>query len=52
MSTPERDQALRNDMRAKIKAGMDSIRVGRTHSAERVKAEMVVFKKKWRKSRS
>jgi hypothetical protein len=47
MSVPERNQAARMATRAKIKAGMDSIRAGRTHSAEQVKTAMVTIKKKW-----
>ncbi len=46
-----RDEVWRNEVRSKIKAGMDSIRAGRTHSAEQVKVEMAAFKKKWAKSR-
>jgi antitoxin ParD1/3/4 len=47
-----RDEVWRSEVRSKIKAGMDSIRAGRTHSAEQVKAEMAVFKKKWLKGRA
>ena len=39
-------------MRSKIKAGMNSIRAGRTYSAEQVKNEMAAFKKKWLKTRA
>jgi hypothetical protein len=44
-------EVWKNDVRGKIKAGMDSIRSERTHSAEKVKAEMAAFKKKWFKAR-
>jgi len=45
-----RDEVWRNEVRSKIKAGMDSVQAGRTHTAEQVKLEMVVFKKKWAKN--
>ena len=46
-----RDKVWRNEMDRKIKAGMESIRAGRTISAERTQAEMASFKKKWAKAR-
>jgi antitoxin ParD1/3/4 len=42
-----RDEVWRSEVGAKIKAGMDSIRAGRTLSAERVQTEMAMLKKKW-----
>lgn len=47
-----RDEVWRTEVRSKIKAGMDSVRAGRTLSSEQVKAEMSAFKKKWLKGRS
>jgi len=47
-----RDEVWKNEVQGRIKAGMDSIRAGRTLSAERVQAEMSAFKKKWSKSRA
>jgi antitoxin ParD1/3/4 len=47
-----RDEVWKSEVRGKIKAGMDSIRAGRTISAERVQTEMATFKKKWAKSRA
>jgi antitoxin ParD1/3/4 len=47
-----RDEVWRNEVGGKIKAGMDSIRAGRTFSAERVQTEMAAFKKKWSKGRA
>jgi len=47
-----RDEVWRNEVGAKIRAGMDSIRAGRTLSAERVQTEMAAFKKKWSKKRA
>jgi len=47
-----RDEVWRNEVSGKIKAGMDSIRAGRTLSAERVQTEMAAFKKKWSKGRA
>jgi antitoxin ParD1/3/4 len=47
-----RDEVWRSEVGAKIKAGMDSIRAGRTLSAERVQTEMATFKKKWSKGRA
>jgi antitoxin ParD1/3/4 len=47
-----RDEVWRSEVGAKIRAGMDSIRAGRTLSAERVQREMAVFKKKWSKDRA
>jgi antitoxin ParD1/3/4 len=47
----QRDEAWRAEVRGKINQGMDSIRAGRSIPAEEVKAEMAVFKKKWKKSR-
>jgi antitoxin ParD1/3/4 len=47
-----RDEVWKNEVRGKIKAGMDSIRAGRTLSAERVRTEMAAFKKKWSKGRA
>lgn len=44
-----RDEVWRNEVSGKIRAGMDSIRAGRTLSAERVQKEMATFKKKWSK---
>ena len=44
-----RDEVWRNEVAGKIKAGMASVRAGRTLSAERVKTEMATFKKKWTK---
>jgi predicted transcriptional regulator len=52
MTDSLRDEAAKNKVRGKIKAGMDSIRAGRTLSAERVQTEMVAFKKKWAKGRA
>ena len=40
------DEVWKNEVRLKITAGMDSIRAGRTISAERVQTEMTAFKKK------
>ena len=39
------------DVRSKIAQGMDSIRAGRTIPAEKVKADMAAFKRKWKKVR-
>ena len=47
-----RDEVWKNEIRHKIKVGMDSIRAGRVLPSERVKTEMTVFKKKWSKSPS
>jgi antitoxin ParD1/3/4 len=47
-----RDEVWRYEVAGKIKAGMDSIRAGRTLSAERAQKEMATFKKKWSKSRA
>ena len=47
----QRDKVWRSEVRGKIKAGMDSIRDGRSLSAPQVQAEMAAFKKKWSKSR-
>jgi|SRR5215469_4000827 len=47
----QRDEAWRAEVRSKIKQGMESIRAGRSIPAEEVKAEMALFKKKWKKSR-
>jgi antitoxin ParD1/3/4 len=45
-----RDEVWRGEVASKIEAGMDSIRTGRTHSAEQVKSKMATFKRKWSKS--
>jgi len=47
-----RDEVWRSEVRSKITAGMDSVRTGRTHSAEQVKSKMAAFKKKWSKART
>jgi len=47
----QRDEVWRADVRSKITQGMDSIRAGRTIPVEKVKTEMAVFKKKWKKDR-
>ena len=47
----QRDEVWRADVRSKITQGMESIRAGRTIPAEKVKAEMASFKKKWKQSR-
>ena len=44
----QRDEVWRAEVSSKITQGMDSIRAGRTISAEKVKAEMAAFKKKWK----
>jgi len=46
-----RDGVWKNEVRGKIKAGMDSIRAGHTLTAERVQAEMGTFKRRWVKGR-
>jgi hypothetical protein len=45
-----RDEVWRGEVASKIEAGMDSIRTGRTHSAEQVKSKMATFKRKCSKS--
>ncbi|HEV3271268.1 MAG TPA: type II toxin-antitoxin system ParD family antitoxin [Candidatus Methylacidiphilales bacterium] len=45
-----RDEVWKNEVRGKIKMGMESIRAGHTLSAERARTEMATFKKKWSKS--
>ena len=47
-----RDEVWRKEVDGKIKAGMDSIRAGRTFSAKRVQTQMAAFKKKWSKGRA
>lgn len=47
----QRDEVWKAEVRSKITAGMDSIRAGRTLSADEVKAGMAAFKKKARKNR-
>jgi antitoxin ParD1/3/4 len=47
-----RDEVWRSEVQSKIKAGTDSVRAGRTHSAEQVQTKMAAFKKKWSKSRA
>ena len=47
-----RDEVWKSEVQSKIKAGMNSIRTGRTLSAKQVQTEMVTFKKKWAKSRA
>jgi antitoxin ParD1/3/4 len=41
-----RDEVWKNEVRGKIKDGMDSIRAGRALSAERVRTEMAAFKRR------
>ena len=48
----QRDDLWKAEVESKIKQGMDSIRDGRSIPAQRVKAEMAAFKKKWKKNRS
>ena len=45
-----RDEVWKNEVRGEIRAGMDSIRAGRTIPGERVRTEMTAFKKKSLKS--
>ncbi len=47
-----RDEVWKNEVNGKIKAGMDSIRAGRTFSAKQVQTEMARFKKRFLKSRA
>ena len=47
-----RDEVWKSEVDTKIKAGIESIRAGRTFSAERVQKEMSAFKKKWAKNRT
>jgi antitoxin ParD1/3/4 len=47
----QRDEVWRAEVRDKIEQGMDSIRAGRTIPAEQVQAELITFKKKWKKNR-
>jgi hypothetical protein len=46
-----RDEVWKNEVRGKIKDGMDSIRAGCTISAEQVKIEMTAFKKRQARNR-
>jgi len=46
------DEVWKNEVRLKIKSGMDSIRAGRTFSSERVQTEMTAFKRKRRQVHS
>lgn len=48
----QRDEVWKNEASAKIKAGSESIRAGRTYSPEQVRKKMSVFKKKWLKAQS
>jgi len=52
MNVRHRDEVWKSEVNSKIKAGMDSIRAGRTLSADRVQAEMAAFKEKWPKNRA
>ncbi len=47
----QRDEVWKAEVRSKIRRGMDSIRAGRGIPVEQVKAQMVAFKKKWKKTR-
>jgi len=48
----QRDKVWKSEVDSKIKAGVNSIRAGRTLSPERVQKEMAAFKKNWSKSRA
>jgi antitoxin ParD1/3/4 len=46
-----RDEVWKHEVRGKTKDGMDSIRAGRIVSAEQVKMEMAIFKKRQARNR-
>jgi antitoxin ParD1/3/4 len=47
----QRDEVWKADVSSKITQGMDSIRLGKTIPAERVKTQMAAFKRKWKSDR-